>query len=251
MKPFAILPPAQRHLRSSRNLLVPFTILVCCLSSAFGADRPVPKSPVAFEHMTCEYLDSPQGIDTTVPRLSWQEASAETAFRQAAYRIVVASSPTLLAAGKGDLWDSGKVKSSLTTLIPYGGRPLTSRRQCWWAVQVWTAQGKQSPWSRPATFSMGLLAKQDWKALWIGKEAPGRHVDLSLLAGAHWIWFPEGGQPSNAAPLGSRYFRIAVALAKGRPIKRARFVGTADTMRLRCLSTAKRQEKARTGFCRR
>lgn len=187
-----------------------------------------PQSPVAFAHMTCEYLDNPEGIDTTSPRLSWQEVSSERGYSQSAYRVIAASSLKLLAAGTGDLWDSGKVRSSRTTLIAYNGVKLKSRMRCWWAVQVWDSRGRSSAWSKPATFSMGLLSPKDWTASWIGTNSGLPHLDLSTLAGAKWIWFPEDGQPSAAAPLGSRYFRLTVNLPQDRAVKRAIFLGTAD-----------------------
>ena len=189
---------------------------------------PTPKPAVSFNHLTCEYLDNPQGIDTASPRLSWQETSPGKPYTQASYRIIVASSPAQLTAGKGDLWDSGKVNSARTTLISYGGVPLKSRQQCWWAVQAWDTRGHHPDWSRPATFSMGLLLPKDWKGAWIGKSVQGPKTDFSVLSGARWIWFPEAGQPSTSAPLGTRYFRLNVDLPGDRPIKRASFVGTAD-----------------------
>lgn len=217
-----------KSLVGAPKLFVPLVILACCLSSASWGDRLVPKSAVAFDHLTCEYLSNPQGIDTTSPRLSWEEMAPATSFTQASYRIIVASSLELLNAGKGDLWDSGEVKSPRTTLIPYGGAQLKSRRQCWWAVQVWDTHGQLSTWSKPATFSMGLLSPQDWKALWIGKDVQKTKADFSALLKARWIWFPDTGQPSASAPLGTRSFRATVDIANDRPIKRATFVGTAD-----------------------
>ncbi|MCW3058885.1 MAG: inverting alpha-L-rhamnosidase [Capsulimonas sp.] len=187
-----------------------------------------PPSTVSFDHLTCEYLNNPQGIDVTQPRLSWQERSSKKGYLQASYRIIVASSPMLLKAGKGNLWDSGKVKNSGTTLIPYAGAPLMSRTQCWWAVQVWDTSGRQSAWSKPATFSMGLLAPTDWKATWIGKAFQAPHPESAALSGARWIWLPNAPQPSSAAPLGAAFFRISLRVPNGRAIKRAEFVGTAD-----------------------
>lgn len=131
------------------------------------------QSPVSSMHpaaLRSEYLVNPLGIDTLRPRLQWElESSAgKRGKRQTAYRILVATSPANLRAGRGDLWDTGKVESSQTAQISYGGKPLTSRLQCWWKVRVWDEQGKASAWSGPAHWSMGLLDKSDWHGEWIG-----------------------------------------------------------------------------------
>ena len=56
--------------------------------------------------LRCEYLADPLGIDAMRPRLSWVVSSSLRGDRQTAYRVLVASSPELLARGEGDLWDS-------------------------------------------------------------------------------------------------------------------------------------------------
>ena len=62
----------------------------------------------------CEYRVDPLGIDVVQPRLSWVMQSAGPGQKQTAYRVLVASSPEILNAERGDLWDSGKVASDQT-----------------------------------------------------------------------------------------------------------------------------------------
>ncbi|MGC9941566.1 MAG: family 78 glycoside hydrolase catalytic domain [Verrucomicrobiota bacterium] len=107
------------------------------------------------------------GIDAVNPRLSWIITSDQRNERQKAYRILVASSPELLALDKGDLWDTGKVSSDETAQIVYHGRPLASREACYWKVRIWDKNGR-SAWSPVAYWSMGLLQSGDWTAKWIG-----------------------------------------------------------------------------------
>ncbi|MGB2824433.1 MAG: family 78 glycoside hydrolase catalytic domain, partial [Phycisphaerae bacterium] len=126
------------------------------------------------ECLRCEYRIDPLGIDVKRPRLSWIVESDRRCQKQTAYRILVASSEVLLAADKGDLWDSGKVASDATAQIVYAGGPLRSRMRCWWKVRVWDASGRPSAWSSPAAWTMGLLREADWKqARWIGFDEPG------------------------------------------------------------------------------
>ena len=139
-------------------------------------------------------LTNPQGIDATTPRLSWQASVEERGMKQTAYRVIVASSLSKLATNDGDLWNSGKVSSDQSILVAYAGKPLQSRQQCFWKVQVWTNTG-EAGWSQPASFSIGLLKPSDWKAAWIGLDRA----------------FP-WDSVSKFARLSARYFRKEVPL---------------------------------------
>lgn len=119
------------------------------------------------QKLRIEYLVNPIGIEETHPRLTWVVESARRGARQIAYRILVASTPERLAQDRGDLWDSGKVASDQTVNIAYAGLPLHSRERCYSKVQVWDENGRASPWSSIASWSMGLLAPADWTARWI------------------------------------------------------------------------------------
>ncbi|HOX57480.1 MAG TPA: glycoside hydrolase family 78 protein [Candidatus Paceibacterota bacterium] len=117
--------------------------------------------------LRCEYLANPLGLDELRPRLSWIVESGERGQRQTACRVLVASDEARLAKGRGDLWDSGKVKSSETVGVVYDGKRLSSRQRCYWKVKVWDKDGKASEWSEPARWSMGLLKAKDWQAEYI------------------------------------------------------------------------------------
>ncbi len=123
-------------------------------------------------YLRCEYRVDPLGADETSPRLSWIVESDRRNQIQTAYRILVASSPGVLAEDRGDLWDTGRVESGETINVVYEGERLESRMRCYWKVQVWDAEGRPSPWSEPAFWSMGLLGESDWQADWIGYDRP-------------------------------------------------------------------------------
>ena len=55
-------------------------------------------------------LATPIGIDDPAPRLSWQLSDSSQGARQTSYQVMVASSMELLAQGKADIWDSGRVE---------------------------------------------------------------------------------------------------------------------------------------------
>jgi len=146
-----------------RKMLV---VAICLISASqlFGEERI---SPFA---LRSEYLVNPEGIDVLSPRLSWMLKSEVRGQKQAAYRVLVASSRELLKKNQGDLWDTGKVASDQSNQLAYAGEPLSSRMQCFWKVMVWDIAGTPSAWSAPAYWSMGLLDAADWKAEWIGLD---------------------------------------------------------------------------------
>jgi alpha-L-rhamnosidase len=128
------------------------------------------------ENLRCEYRVNPQGIDEVQPRLSWVLFSEERGQRQTAYQVLVSTTPGKLAENKGDLWDSGRVRSDATIHVPYAGRPLGSRMQAWWKVRVWDRDAQKSGWSAPASWSMGLLQASDWQAKWIADAVSATNV---------------------------------------------------------------------------
>ncbi|MBP7948530.1 MAG: glycoside hydrolase family 78 protein [Verrucomicrobiales bacterium] len=119
------------------------------------------------QDLRCEYRTNPVGMDVTVPRLSWTLAAEQRAQRQSACRILVAASREALASGRGDLWDSGRMNANESLHHEYAGKPLASRMEVHWKVQVWDQDGRVSAWSAPATWTMGLLEPTDWQARWI------------------------------------------------------------------------------------
>jgi alpha-L-rhamnosidase len=161
--------------------------------------------------LRCEWLEEPQGIGTREPRLSWivTAPDADRGQRQTAYRILAATDAALAEPGKADLWDSGRVDSAETLGIVYAGKPLASGSRVVWRVMAWDREGRESPWSDLATFSLGLLEAADWVGQWISirDDAP-LHADRAKL---------------HLPP--ARQYRKPFATSK--PVKRAVLHGTA------------------------
>lgn len=149
---------------ASSFLRVILALAACLMLASDGALATA--SPATPVDLRCENTLDPLGVDVPAPRLSWRLQSGV----QSAYRILVASSPALLQAGRGDLWDSGRIESDDTTLIPYGGVPLTSSQRVAWRVTSWDERGAASD-SATASWTMGVLRPEDWRASWI--SSPG------------------------------------------------------------------------------
>lgn len=123
------------------------------------------------QHLLCEYLADPEGIDEPLPRLSWTLAAIDTAAfgqGQTGYRILVSSSLKNLSRNEGDVWDSKWIGSADRHLIVYGGKPLRSDRTYFWKVCVKDESGRESAWSVVAHWSTGLFRQDEWTAKWIG-----------------------------------------------------------------------------------
>lgn len=121
-----------------------------------------------------EQLKNPIGIDVRQPRLGWRIESNEQQVMQTAYHILVASSQELLAQGKGDYWDSGKIETDASQWISYLGKSLQVNTPYYWKVKVYTNKG-EADWSTPSFWSTGLFNETDWRGQWIGldRAAPG------------------------------------------------------------------------------
>ncbi|SDI11760.1 alpha-L-rhamnosidase [Paraburkholderia phenazinium] len=163
-------------------------VVMLALHAFCFAESTVAGTGVSIQSTSVEYASNPLGIDTPKPRLSWILGSSERNQKQSAYQVKVATSLSLLA--RPDVWDSGKVATDQSALVSYGGAPLLSRTRYYWAVRVWDAHGQPSAWSKPSWWEMGLLAKSDWQAQWIGHDQV-----LSLPAG-----FNKSNQPAQLNP---------------------------------------------------
>jgi alpha-L-rhamnosidase len=147
-------------------------ILICIVMASFfclscGQRRAKSIEPV---ELKCEYCYNPFGIENNNPRLSWILNSDIPNQKQSAYRILVSSSEENLARNIGDLWDSHRISSDESVQIVYKGKAFSSGLRCWWKVRVWDKDKKKSDWSESASWEMGLLKPEDWKAKWISYE---------------------------------------------------------------------------------
>jgi hypothetical protein len=115
----------------------------------------------------------PVGIGTPSPVFGWNLEAVPNSARnlhQSGFRVLVASSAERLKHQTGDVWDSGRVPSTVFWQLPYAGPALQSHTTYYWQAQVWNGGSLPGPWSRPARFTTGLLVASDWTAKWIAAE---------------------------------------------------------------------------------
>jgi alpha-L-rhamnosidase len=155
----------------NRCMKLSFRIIIVA-AIVFSAGCKNRLADVTIFDLRCENLTEPAGIGTTEPGLSWKIKSTLNGTSQKAYQLLIASNPDLLNEENADLWNSGKIMSSSSILVPYGGKVLKSRSVCYWKVKIWDENDRMSEWSLAAGFSVGLLEKSDWNASYIG--LPGK-----------------------------------------------------------------------------
>ena len=124
--------------------------------------------------------DNPLAAQRPAPLLSWRMDDTKPGAKQAAYQVLVSSSPEKLAANQGDLWDTGEVASDQSLFVAYAGRPLASLQDAFWKVRLRNGAGEWSDWSENSTWRMGLLKPSDWEgASWIGLDKDSRSGPLT------------------------------------------------------------------------
>ncbi len=91
-------------------------------------------------------------IRSSRPTFGWIVPDCGRATRQKAYRIVVSDNEADARARRGNIWDSGTVRSAQSAAVPYGGSDLQPGRLYFWSVQIDTDKGGRSGWSEVQPF---------------------------------------------------------------------------------------------------
>jgi alpha-L-rhamnosidase len=193
---------AERWVRASARVVgVGFCVFLGCVAAMGQVGKP--------EKLECESLVTPLGMDAEKPMLSWQLRDTRDGARQTAYEVQVAASAANLAAGKADVWDSGKVESSDSIGVAYGGPAMGASKRYYWRVLVWDREGNAYPPSDASWWETGLLKQENWKAKWIGfEEQEERAVRES---GAKWITNADTGSTEKDKTSHAFRFRFSVS----------------------------------------
>jgi alpha-L-rhamnosidase len=118
----------------------------------------------------------------------WHLKSNKNNTVQISYQLV------LLNDKKEVIWGTGKIDSSQSLNINYGGAELVSKKQYFWKVTVWNNYD-QTAESELIGFEMGLTKDDDWKAKWIEADIPVHSVKEAFNPGK--IFSYKGGDPKE------------------------------------------------------
>ena len=133
-----------------------YLLLFLCLPCILQAKN------ITITRLTCEMQEGLVVVEGS-PRLGWVMESPENGTRQSAYEIDIREAFT----GR-QIWNSGKVDSSQSQLVPTEGANIGSGNpfNYIWRVRVWDETGTPSEWSHEAKFRSAPSRLSDGK--WIG-----------------------------------------------------------------------------------
>lgn len=133
-----------------------YLLLILCLPCIVQAKN------ITISRLTCEMKEGLVVVDA-YPRLGWTMESSENGTRQTAYEIEIKEACT----GRS-VWNSGKVNSSQSQLVPVKGEEIRrySPYSYVWRVRVWDETDTPSPWSHEAKFRLAPESFSSGK--WIG-----------------------------------------------------------------------------------
>ncbi len=178
-------------------------------------------------NLRCEYRVNPLGLDVNKPRFFWEITDTSRGAAQTAYQIMVSSSSKKLNRNKADIWNSGKVISGQSAHVVYGGPKLQDRKTYYWKVKFWDADGKESEYSEQASWEMGILSENDWKAKWIGKNIQEKEKEKNEKK---WKWKEWFWHPTETGIRKTVYFRKKLILPENKSVTSALMRLTADNM---------------------
>ena len=138
------------------NLRKYYFLMLLCLPCFVQAKN------ITITRLTCEMQEGLVVVEG-IPRLGWVMESPENGTRQSAYEIDIQEAFT----GRS-IWNSGKVNSSQSQLVPIEGANirLDNPYNYIWRVRVWDEAGNPSEWSSEAKFRSAPQTLSEGK--WIG-----------------------------------------------------------------------------------
>lgn len=109
--------------------------------------------------LTVENIRKPQNtsIVDAKPEFSW--VVPKEAVMQKAFQILVSSSEDLAEKNIGDVWNSGRVGSSRSFNVEFGGEPLQAGTKYYWRLRIFDKDNRLSEYSSVQEFKTGSYEK--------------------------------------------------------------------------------------------
>jgi hypothetical protein len=118
--------------------------------SLFANDVPEPPT-----NLLCDGQVNPTALPNALPELTWtfNDPDAGSGDTQSAFRLIIADSPVDIDNDIGNVWDSGKVLSSLASASSCV-LPLRPGLTYYWKAKTWDISDEEGRYSDYATFSL-------------------------------------------------------------------------------------------------
>ena len=162
------------------SLTLVLTMVVGLFAMTASAETNL--APTAPTELLMELSDTPLGIESATPGLSWVVNDSDSNEVQTAYQILVATSEEKLTEELADVWNSGKVVSNQSSHVPYGGEPMAANGIYYWTVRTWDKDGAVSPFAEAQFFTTALKDTWEASAVWCGDD--GIPDEVSVFEGA-------------------------------------------------------------------
>lgn len=209
-----------------------YAVAVALLCAAAGAapaqndsnNRP-PEAPT---DLLVDLLPEPLGLENLEPPMGWIVNDADPNERQTAYQILVSDSPDRLNANEGNVWDSGKVNSSESSNVRYGGSSLQPDRIYHWKIRTWDVSDREGPFSERQRFTTGL--KDRWTAtpIWASQSHAEQawtdytaEINFTILENGVGLWLRH--KDDNNAYLWQIFIRQGQAKLRPHVLENGRF----------------------------
>ncbi|MEO0731794.1 MAG: family 78 glycoside hydrolase catalytic domain [Bacteroidota bacterium] len=152
-------------------------LLAVVIGFAFLLSSCQQPPPAATDLRVDASLVDPLGFHKSDPTFSWTLPAGEAVTQQTAYELQIGS-----AAGKADVFASGKTLSGQSVAVKVPTLHLRPRQKIFWRVKFWDQNDQASAWSDNATLETGLLENTDWQGQWIGAPAPQDTTEFGMPA---------------------------------------------------------------------
>lgn len=120
--------------------------------------------------LTVEYIRDPAytTINDPKPEYGWKLPAA--AGSQSGYQLLVSSSRQLIDQRRGDIWDSGQVRSNASINVAHGGKALAPNTTYYWTVRIWDKDNRTSEYAATQSFTTGDFKGMISSGNWFEKE---------------------------------------------------------------------------------
>jgi hypothetical protein len=113
-----------------------------------------------------EYIRDPRFTIINDPRPEYSWIVPAGAGRQNAYQVLVASNREHIDNNRGDVWDSGQVRSDQSINVVHAGVELQPKTGYYWKVRIWDQDNRLSDYSAPQSFRTGdftgMISSGNW-----------------------------------------------------------------------------------------